>query len=51
MIGMPVGTRIWIAAGFTYLRCDFQGLAVKVETALAVDPFIGHVFAFRGSRG
>jgi transposase len=26
-------------------------LAAKVETALAADPFNGHVFVFRGRRG
>jgi transposase len=51
MIGLPAGTRIWIAAGVTDMRCGFQGLAAKVETALAEDPFSGHVFVFRGRRG
>ncbi|GAA4034864.1 IS66 family insertion sequence element accessory protein TnpB [Actimicrobium antarcticum] len=51
MIGLPAGTRIWIAAGITDMRCGFQGLAAKVETALAADPFNGHVFVFRGRRG
>ncbi|MFC3110865.1 IS66 family insertion sequence element accessory protein TnpB [Undibacterium arcticum] len=51
MIGLPAGTRIWIAAGVTDMRCGFQGLAAKVETALAADPFSGHVFIFRGRRG
>jgi transposase len=51
MIGLPAGTRIWIAAGITDMWCGFQGLAAKVETALAEDPFSGHVFVFRGRRG
>ena len=51
MIGLPIGTRIWIAAGVTDMRCGFQGLAAKVQTALAADPFNGHVFVFRGRRG
>ena len=51
MIGLPAGTRIWIAAGITDMRCGFQGLAAKVQTALAADPFNGHVFVFRGRRG
>jgi len=33
------------------MRCDFNGLAAKVESALQDDPFSGHVFAFRGRRG
>ncbi|WP_413541681.1 IS66 family insertion sequence element accessory protein TnpB [Collimonas humicola] len=33
------------------MRCGFNGLAAKVQTALAEDPFSGHVFVFRGWRG
>jgi transposase len=51
MIGLPAGTRIWIAAGVTDMRAGFNGLAAKVETALTEDPFSGHVFVFRGRRG
>ncbi|MDB5823123.1 MAG: putative transposase [Herminiimonas sp.] len=51
MIGMPAGTRIWIAAGLTDMRCGFNGLAAKVQTALQEDPHSGHVFVFRGRRG
>jgi transposase len=40
MIGLPAGTRIWIAAGFTDMRCGFNGLAAKVESALLDDPFL-----------
>lgn len=51
MMGLPAGTRIWIAAGFTDMRSGFNGLATKVESALADDPFSGNVFVFRGKRG
>jgi len=51
MMGLPAGTRIWIAAGFTDMRCGFNGLATKVEATLADDPFSGNVFVFRGRRG
>ena len=51
MIGLPAGTRIWIAAGLTDMRSGFNGLAAKVQTALAEDQFSGHVFVFRGKRG
>lgn len=51
MIGLPAGTRIWLAAGATDMRSGFNGLAAKVQTALAEDPFSGHVFVFRGKRG
>ncbi|WP_322405063.1 IS66 family insertion sequence element accessory protein TnpB [Massilia luteola] len=51
MIGLPAGTRIWLAAGATDMRSGFNGLAAKVETALNEDPYSGHVFVFRGRRG
>jgi transposase len=51
MIGLPAGTRIWIAAGVTDLRRGFTGLSGMVQTALEEDPFSGHVFVFRGRRG
>lgn len=51
MIGLPTGTRIWLAAGVTDMRSGFNGLAAKVQTTLEEDPFSGHVFVFRGKRG
>lgn len=51
MIGLPANTRIWIAVGITDMRCGFNSLAAKVETALEADPFNGHVFVFRGRCG
>jgi hypothetical protein len=51
MIGLPAGPRVWLAAGVTDMRSGFNGLAAKVEAALAEDPFSGHVFVFRGRRG
>lgn len=51
MIGLPAGTRIWLVAGMTDMRCGFNGLAAKVQTALAENPYSGHVFLFRGRRG
>ena len=51
MIGLPDGTRIWLAAGVTDMRSGFNGLAAKVESALLDDPFSGNVFVFRGRRG
>ncbi|WP_414221678.1 IS66 family insertion sequence element accessory protein TnpB [Cupriavidus necator] len=40
MIGWPAGTRIWIAAGVTDMRCGFNGLAAKVEATLQESPFL-----------
>lgn len=51
MIGLPANTRVWIVAGHTDMRKGFDGLAALVQTALAVNPFCGHVFVFRGRRG
>ena len=51
MISLPAGTRIWLAAGFTDMRRGFDGLAAQVQTALAANPFCGHIFVFRGKRG
>jgi transposase len=51
MIGLPSGTRIWLAAGITDMRSGFNGLAAKAQTVLEQDPYCGHVFVFRGKRG
>lgn len=51
MIGLPSGTRIWLAAGLTDMRRGFDGLAALAQSALAQEPFSGHVFVFRGRRG
>ena len=51
MISLPAGTRIWLAAGVTDMRRGMEGLAALVQSALAENPFSGHVFIFRGRRG
>ena len=51
MMGLPSGTQVWIAAGITDLRNGFDGLAMRVQSTLARDPFNGHLFVFRGRRG
>ena len=43
MIGLRAGTRVWLAAGITDMRCGIDSLAVKVQTVLAEDPYAGHV--------
>ena len=50
MIGLPSGTRIWLAAGRTDMRRGFDGLAALAQSALEQEPFSGHVFVFRGRR-
>ena len=51
MMGLPAGTRVWLAAGVTDMRRGFDGLATIVQDKLEADPFSGHVFVFRGRRG
>ena len=51
MIGLPAGTRVWLAAGVTDMRKGFGSLAAQAQTVLGKDPFSGHVFWFRGRRG
>jgi transposase len=51
VIGLPAGTRIWIAAGVTDMRCGFHGLSAQVQTVLEQQPLSGHVFVFHGRRG
>ncbi len=51
MIQLPVGTKIWIAAGVTDLRRGFDGLSALVQNVLHEQLFSGHVFVFRGGRG
>lgn len=51
MIGLPSGTRVWIAAGYTDMRKGFDGLAALVQTALAANPQSGQIFVFRSRLG
>ena len=37
--------------GPTDMRKGFDGLSLLVQEQLKLDPFCGHVFAFRGRRG
>jgi transposase len=51
MIGLPLGTRVWLAAGVTDMRKGMDGLAALAQMTFAENPFSGHMFAFRGKRG
>jgi len=51
MIGLPPGTKVWIAAGVTDMRRGFDGLSAQVQTVLRLNPLSGHVFVFRGRSG
>ena len=51
MIAPGANVRVYLACGVTDMRKGFDGLAAMVQTALAANPFCGHVFVFRGRRG
>jgi transposase len=40
MIGPLANTRIWVAAGFTDMRCGFDGLAAKVQTVRRIHSLV-----------
>jgi transposase len=45
------GVRVWLATGYTDMRCGFPSLALRVQEVLQCDPFAGHLFVFRGRSG
>lgn len=53
MISLPSGqnVRVWIATGYTDMRCGFPSPALRVQEVLKHDPLGGHLFCFRGRRG
>lgn len=51
MIGLPAGTKVWLACGVTDMRKGFDGLSALVQLNLQEDPFSGQLFVFRGRRG
>jgi transposase len=44
------GTRIWLAAAPTDMRCGFDRLAEQVRSVISQDPLSGHLFLFRSRR-
>lgn len=59
MIGLPSlraldaapGSRIWLAAEATDMRCGFDRLAQRVQAVIGQDPLSGHLFLFRSRNG
>ena len=39
-VGLPSGSRVWLAAGVTDMRAGFNSLAAKVQTVLERAPFL-----------
>ena len=50
MIGLPAGTRVWLAAGATDMRKGFDGLSALVIDIIDEDPQSGHLFVFFNRR-
>lgn len=48
---MGAGARVWLATGYTDMRCGFPSLALRVQEILKLNPLSGHLFVFRGRRG
>jgi transposase len=51
LIGLPSGSKVWIATGHTDMRKGLIGLAGMVKQTLLCDPLSGHLFVFRGRKG
>lgn len=51
MIPVPTNTKVWLAAGVTDMRKGYASLAAQAEKVQKLDPFVGHMFVFRGRRG
>ena len=47
MIPVLADAKIWLAAGVTDMRREFNGLAAHIELVLAGDPYSGHLFLFQ----
>ena len=51
MIAIPSGVHVWLATAHTDMRRGMNGLALKVQQAVARDPHAGDLYVFRGRRG
>jgi transposase len=51
VIQVAPGTKVYLATRPVSMRYGFDGLAARVATVLAADPYSGHVFLFRSKRG
>lgn len=51
MIPVPAQTKVWLAAGVTDMRKQFNALSALAENVLKQDPFFRHLFVFSGRRG
>ena len=51
MLTLPRSVRIFIATQPIDMRKSIDGLAALVTGVLQADPYVGHLFVFRGRRG
>jgi transposase len=51
MMAIAPGTRVYLSCRPVDMRKGFKGLSAQVSNTIRMDPFSGHVFAFRGKRG
>ncbi|WP_419900887.1 IS66 family insertion sequence element accessory protein TnpB [Roseomonas sp. USHLN139] len=51
MLAPQSGTQVYLACGTTDMRRGFDGLAALGQSVLALNPFCGAVFCFRGRWG
>ena len=51
MIPVPAQTKFWVAAVFTDMRKQLNGLSALVEMVMYQYPYSGHLFVLRGRRG
>jgi transposase len=49
MIALPIGVRVWLAAGHTDMRHGMNGLARQVQETQHHSPYAGDLYVFRGA--
>jgi transposase len=50
MTVLPRGVKVHLAFGYIDMRKGIDGLAMLVQGVLRQDPFLGHLFVFRGRK-
>ena len=50
MLTWPPTVKVFLCSGATDMRKGFDSLAHLIESSLALDPFSGHLFVFRGRK-
>ena len=50
MIPFPTGGGVWLATGYTDMRCGFPSLALRVQEVLSMSHCSGHLFVLPGTQ-